>query len=333
MTQTALPRGVHARSRAWARLAAAGAAATLLVATTACSADEGAADPGAAGTSAPAAAETRTIETPKGSVEVPADPQRIVAIDFQIPFILLDLEAALAGAIDLTGAKDGGPFAELEIIGNDAGELNYEAIAELDPDLVIGGDYQEAEYEQLKDRYPTVLIPAVGDEPGWKPQVEAVAEAVNMSDQLAAKEKAYQDEVADIKERHAATLTTAKWATLGTYDGSGWYLYDTVGGPSTVLADLGIPFDDATTQVADGNVAQYSIEQLNQLSTATVLLFDDLGPPVTAAGAADTLKANALFQSLPAVQAGAVFDGEYNVLDYGDAMRVLKRVDEILGEL
>lgn len=333
MTQTALQRGVVTR-RGWSRLAAVASAAALIVVTAACGADEGPSS-GSGGSAEPGApsSDTRTVDTPKGPVDVPADPQRIVAIDFQIPYILLDLEANLAGAIDLTGAKDGQPFQSLEIIGTDAGELNYEAIAAIDPDLVIGGDYQEAEYEQLKDRYPTVLIPAVGDEPGWKPQVEAVAEAINKADQLAAKEQQYQDRVKELQVEHADKLTAGKWATLGTYDGSGWYLYDAVGGPSTALADLGLTFDDATTQVADGNVAQYSIEQLDQLGTATVLLFDDLGPPVTAPGAADTLKANPLFQSLPAVQDQKVFDGEFNIIDYGDALRVLDEIDEILSQL
>ncbi|WP_156756939.1 ABC transporter substrate-binding protein [Actinokineospora pegani] len=301
--------------------------AAVLALTAACGSGD------SSGSSDPGSGEKRTVQTPKGPVEVPAEPLRIVAIDFQIPYILLDLEAKLAGAIDLTAAKDGEPFRGLEIIGNDAGELNYEAIAKADPDLVIGGDYQEAEYDQLKDRYPTVLVPAVGDEPGWKPQVRAVAEAVNKTAKLNELEAEYQDRVTELKGEHGAKLTASKWATLGTYDGSGWYLYDKVGGPSTVLADLGIPFDEATTKVADGNVAQYSVEQLNQLSGAQVLLFDDLGPPVTAEGASAKLKADPLFTSLPAAQSAKVFDGQFNVIDYGDATRVLDRLDEILGQL
>ncbi|GLZ40762.1 iron siderophore-binding protein [Actinokineospora sp. NBRC 105648] len=310
------------------------AAGVLALATAACgSSTDAGSTPSAAGQSSAAAPAKRTVQTPKGPVEVPGDPKKIVAIDFQIPYILLDLKANLAGAIDLTGAKDGAPFKQLTIIGTETGELNYDKIAELDPDLILAGDYQEADYEKLKDRYPTVLIPAVGDIPGWKPQVKAVAEAVGKAGEVDGLEKAYQAKVTELKDKHKDKLAGKKWATLGTYDGSGWYLYDKVSGPSTALADLGATFDEATTKVADGNVAQYSIEQLNTLNGADVLLFDDLGPPVTAPGAAEKLKANPLYTSITAVKAGKVYDGEYNILDYGDAMRVLTKLDEVLGKL
>ncbi|WP_026425981.1 ABC transporter substrate-binding protein [Actinokineospora inagensis] len=317
------------------RLVALGAAALLTLGAAACgSADPGTGGTGAAGQSSAAAAPAkRTVQTAKGPVQVPGDPKKIVAIDFQIPYILLDLKANLAGAIDLTGAKDGEPFTKLTIIGSDTGELNYDKIAALDPDLILAGDYQEPEYDKLKDRYPTVLIPAAGDQPGWKPQVKAVAEAIGKSGDVTELEKKYQARVGEIKDKHKDKITAKKWATLGTYDGSGWYLYDKVGGPSTALADLGIPLDEATTKVADGNVAQYSIEQLNQLNGADVLLFDDLGPPVTAPGAGAKLKANPLFTSISAVKAGTVFDGEYNIIDYGDAMRVLDEIDGVLGKI
>ncbi|GAA3046535.1 ABC transporter substrate-binding protein [Actinokineospora globicatena] len=320
------------RAKAHSRLIALGAA--VLLALSACGGTtEQTTGSGGQSSSAAAAPAKRTVQTPKGPVEVPGDPKKIVAIDFQIPYILLDLKANLAGAIDLTAAKDGEPFKQLTIIGTDTGELNFDKIAELDPDLILAADYQEPEYEKLKDRYPTVLIPAAGDTPGWKPQVKAVAEAVGKSGAVDELEKKYQARVTEIKDKHKDKIAAGKWATLGTYDGSGWYLYDKVGGPSTALADLGIAFDEATTKVADGNVAQYSIEQLNQLNGATVLLFDDLGPPVTAPGAGAKLKADPLFTSITAVKAGKVFDGEYNILDYGDALRVLDQVDAVLGKL
>ncbi|PPK62597.1 ABC transporter substrate-binding protein [Actinokineospora auranticolor] len=316
------------------RLAALATAAVLAFGAAACGSSGDAASTPGGQSGAPAAAPAkRTVQTPKGPVEVPGEPKKIVAIDFQIPYILLDLKANLAGAIDLTAAKDGEPFKQLTIIGNDAGEVNYDKIAELDPDLILAGDYQEAEYAKLKDRYPTVLIPAVGDQPGWKPQVKAVAEAIGKADQVAELEQKYQARVTELKDKHKDKIAGKKWATLGTYDGSGWYLYDKVGGPSTALADLGITFDEATTKVADGNVAQFSIEQLNQLNGADVLLFDDLGPPVTAPGAGDKLKQNPLYTSLNAVKAGKVYDGEYNIIDYGDATRVLDKLDEVLGKI
>ncbi|GAA2973432.1 ABC transporter substrate-binding protein [Actinokineospora diospyrosa] len=319
------------RATAPSRLIALGAA--VLLAVGACGSTEPTSGAGGQSSAAAAAPAKRTVQTPKGPVEVPGDPKKIVAIDFQIPYILLDLKANLAGAIDLTAAKDGEPFKNLTIIGTDAGELNYDKIAELDPDLILAGDYQEPEYEKLKDRYPTVLIPAAGDQPGWKPQVKAVAEAIGKAGVVDELEKKYQARVSEIKDKHKDKIAAGKWATLGTYDGSGWYLYDKVGGPSTALVDLGIQFDEATTKVADANLSQYSIEQLNQLNSATVLLFDDLGPPVTAPGAGAKLKADPLFTSIAAVKAGKVFDGEYNIIDYGDAQRVLDQVDAVLGKL
>ncbi|ODU06956.1 MAG: hypothetical protein ABS81_03065 [Pseudonocardia sp. SCN 72-86] len=305
-------------------------AAAAVAATTAACGSSGSS--GAAPTTTAAAPATRTVQSAEGPVEVPAQPKRIVSVDYVTPYILFDLKAPIVGALDLSNGANGEQFKTITPIGNDSGEINYEAIIGLNPDVILSIDGSSGvDVARLKAIAPTVSIPASTDT-SWKGLVKQTAEIVGLSDALAAREQAYQAKVTEVKTQRAAQITSSgSWATAGTYDGDAWYLYGTGSGPSSVMADLGITFDTATKAAGD-SLEQRSVEQLNTLSDAKVILFDDLGPPVTIEGAAAKMQANPLFAALPAAQAKRVYVGSYNVTTYGDAEKVLTSINDILGK-
>ncbi len=110
-----------------------------------------------------------TIEHKYGSTEIPAEPRRAVAAGFN------DADYALAFGIVPVGVRDFiGAFpeeerrwpqealdgADPEKVSDAEGELNYESIAALRPDLIIGYSYlQEEEYEKLSQIARTVVEP------------------------------------------------------------------------------------------------------------------------------------------------------------------------------
>ncbi|MCM0620734.1 siderophore ABC transporter substrate-binding protein [Nocardioides bruguierae] len=115
------------RSTPIKRLAAVAAALPLVAVLAACGSDSEAEE----------AASTVTVTTAQGEVEVPAQPQTIVSYDLGTIDIIDALGGDVAGVPDatfpdyLTSVQD-----EAEVVGSFF-EPDFEAVAELDPDLII----------------------------------------------------------------------------------------------------------------------------------------------------------------------------------------------------
>ena len=134
-----------------------------------------------------------TVETKFGAVEVPADPQRVVALGWG------DAETALALGVQPVGASDWvefggtgvGPWAEdlydeaPEII--ETMEPDYEAIAALEPDVILdtNSSGEKKRYDRLSEIAPTVGVPEGGDNylTTMDQQVDLVAEALGKEDE------------------------------------------------------------------------------------------------------------------------------------------------------
>lgn len=132
-------------------------------------------------TSSSSTGETRTVDSVRGPVEVPADPQQIVALD---PYVTLqtfdELGAPLVAAGSLgadTRAFVSEEAQQLPSIGEGT-ELNYEAIATARPDVIVGLETYGEDVGLLDDIAPTVLIPRGS----WKDNIVAVAEVVEQGD-------------------------------------------------------------------------------------------------------------------------------------------------------
>lgn len=327
---TPLPDSPH-RSRATGRGIAAAllTAAALLLVSSCGSAQTDEPEPAAGSGDG-----TRTVQSANGPIEIPETPQRIVAVDYISPEILFDLDAPLVGALDLSSGADGEKYSTITAVGNDSGELNFEQLAGLDPDVIIGNEIEnEAAYDQLAQIAPTVLFTDGGTD--WKATVNTVAEIAGRTADVQSREQAYTTEVERLRGEFGDAITAAgAWAVAGTYDGASWYVYGSDTGPNTVLTDLGAPLAPVADEVkADPNTFTRTLEQLDALQSAQVILFDDLGPPVTSEGAAATLQADPLFSGLPAAQAGKVYPGTYNVVTYGQAESVLQQLEQILPQL
>lgn len=187
------------------------ALAAVTIGLTACSSDNSSGDDTETGA---ASSETRVISTDKGDVTVPADPQRIAVLSAGLAGYLFTLDAPIAitdtrllGVTNLDGGFPPQWAEKAEEQGTEelpAGEaLNIEAIAQAEPDLIIGGGQgisavqADEAYDQLTAIAPTVLIPASVNT--WQGQLEAVADAAGESDKVAGLLEAYDDKVAEVK--------------------------------------------------------------------------------------------------------------------------------------
>lgn len=172
----------------------AAALALALVPLGACADDE---DDAASSSVSPSAAEspsatasansgTRTVTHAKGQTEVPVSPQRIVTLDSPILDAAIFLGVTPVGAVR-TAVDTGLPeyLAEetegVEIVGEIANP-NFEAIAALDPDLILSSTLRDdAVYDKLSDIAPTVFAAGPGTE--WREDFLLIGDALNRGDQ------------------------------------------------------------------------------------------------------------------------------------------------------
>lgn len=130
--------------------------------------------------------ETRTIETAKGSIDVPKDPQRVVVLDTG------ELDNALALGVEPVGAVTtdvasgflgylGDQTDGIETLGT-INEPNLEKIAAAEPDLILSSAIRhDSIYDQLSEIAPTVLTETVGYP--WKDNLQMHGEALGKEDE------------------------------------------------------------------------------------------------------------------------------------------------------
>jgi iron complex transport system substrate-binding protein len=288
-----------------ARALVALAAAALLV--TACGDDDTAdtTDTGADATSAAASVDTTavtatvgngdaafpvTIEHKYGSTTIEAEPTRVVSVGFNDQDALLALGVIPVGIRDWYGEQPFGvwPWAQDELgdaepvlLSPNGAELNVEAVAALDPDLIVGiySGMTQSEYDLLSAIAPTIAQPGEFIDYGtpWQEQTRIVGRAVGEAE-LA------EDLVTSIEDRYTAIQTEhpefvgATSAVAFSFEGSpGAYTSSDV--RSRLLADLGFVIPPEFDEIAgDAFFASFSAEELELLDLDTVvwIVGDDL---------------------------------------------------------
>lgn len=167
-----------------------GVAAGLLVSAGCGSDDSESNDAASPSTAASGSAFPVVLAHKYGSTTIPSKPVRVVTAGFN------DSDYALAFGVIPVGVRDFiGPFPEEarpwaqealagatpEKVSGPDGELNFEAVAALRPDLIIAYSYlEEADYEKLAQIAPTVVEPSNGSL--WREHTLVVGRALGQED-------------------------------------------------------------------------------------------------------------------------------------------------------
>jgi ABC-type Fe3+-hydroxamate transport system substrate-binding protein len=289
--------------------------ATALVVAGCGSGDSG--DSGTQGDGSPAGASEAfpvTVSTAFGDVTVEEEPARVVALGWS------DAETALALGVQPVGASDWlgvggdglGDWVEAgydeapEIIGTM--EPSYEAIAALEPDLILDtrSAGTEERYELLSAIAPTIGQPeGVGPyQTTWQQQLEMVGQALGRAEQAEELAAEVEQAFTDAAEAHPEFEGTE--VAVGAYTSEGFGAY--VRGDSRVafMEQLGFRNKEAIQDLATENFfVPVSEEQVSLLDADLSVVF-----PIFVD--ASEITSNPLWQTLPSVQAGhaVVLDDE-----------------------
>ncbi|HEU4328700.1 MAG TPA: iron-siderophore ABC transporter substrate-binding protein [Roseiflexaceae bacterium] len=269
----------------------------------------------AAPTSAPAAGGATfpvTIAHKHGSTTIPAAPQRVVTLGYtdQDPVLALGVQPVAvrfwfgepANGV-WTWAQDQLGGATPQVLNLPFGELNYETIATLRPDLIlaVSAGITDEEYATLSNIAPTVAQSDAYVDFGvpWQEQTKVIGRALGA--------EARAQELVDATEARFTELRTAHpefngaTAAIASPASDGQFYFS---GPEherqRVLTSLGFRLpDELATLAGDSFYGLVSGEQLGMLDT-DVLIWT-VSPAERA-----TLEANPLYQQLNAVKQGRV---------------------------
>jgi iron complex transport system substrate-binding protein len=283
---------------------------------------------------APAAPETDagssfpvTITHKYGTTTIPEAPQRVVSIGYTEQDPLLAVGVVPVAVRFWYGEAPFSifPWAQEEAAGAEPvvmemawGELNYEAILELDPDLISGvvsGITQE-EYDQLSLIAPTTAQSGEYIDFGmpWQEVTQMVGDSVGKSEEAAAKiaevEAKFQQARDENPDFQGKTIAVAYSNGDGTYG-----FYTDQDGRARFFTDLGFVISEELVEIAgESFYANLSQERLDLLD-ADVLLF--LGLQFLEGGR-ESIESDPLIQQLDAYKEGRLV---FVPLDYDDALQ------------
>lgn len=276
-------------------------ATTVLLATAAC----GAPTPEPTAPAPAAEGFPVTIEHRFGSTEIPTAPQRVVTVGLSDQDALLALGTRPVGVVDWYGGYPDAvwPWAE-EAFGADrpvvvgsAGELDLEAIAGLQPDLILGlysGPTAE-QYADLARIAPTVVQPASFPDYGasWQDTARVTGRVLGQEAEMEELITGIEDRFARVRADHPGfagrTAIAAGWNGPGQY-----FVYAPADPKSRFLEDLGFTLADSLAEVGPEDFGlEISGERLDLLDEDLAVWFTSTTPELR-----PELQASALYQSL-----------------------------------
>lgn len=253
-----------------------------------------------------AAAETRSITHSAGTTEVPVEPERIATLNDQnalLPLLELGVRpVASLGGVDGSGSPifrrtEGFDTEGIAHLGACC-EIDLEAVAAQEPDLIVGYEFNEDVYDELSAIAPTVLVQVFD-----RPLTEALREFAELAGQPEEAEQqlaAYEARVEELRTQLGDRLETLSVAVLSPGDPGQFYRGDDGQALGTVMADVA-PLRPAAQQGAPSE-DPVSVERLDEVDADVVLLLDFSGEERSTGDASIT--GSPTWRQLAAVQAG-----------------------------
>jgi iron complex transport system substrate-binding protein len=258
----------------------------------------------------------RVVKHALGEVQVPREPQRIIALQDQnmlLPLLELGVDNVV-GSVGHTQAGGDRIFrrtadydtSNVQYVG-EYGEPNLEAIAALKPDLILGGqfDIDETNYDLLSQIAPTVVI-----EVFTRPVasvMDDLALLTNTQNAAADLKARYDSRIAEVK----AALVDPSAITLSIitpYNAEFYFDASEYDNGVAVARDLGLQIPALHEQaIAQGDYPSYSLELLKEADGDALFILDYGTEGQASEYSVDNIRSSPLFGTLNAVQKDQAF--------------------------
>ena len=284
-----------------------------------------------------------TVEHALGTTEITAPPQRVVSLGYTDQDAILALGVVPVAIREFTGKQPSAtwPWAGDLLQGQQPqvleGEISLEAIAALDPDLIVAvsAGLTPEQYDTYSQIAPVVTQP-VGDEPyqsRWQDATQLIgqslgrtAEADALVTELEARFTAVAAEYPQLAGRSAAV------AAVSSVGAGNYFVWSSADNRGRFLESLGLTVPATFDDLAGANFyADLSVEQLGLLDENDVVLWLQIPGTENA-----TLEAQPGYPALRVGQEGRVLNltAEQGVaLSFSSVLSLPSLLDTIPGEI
>ncbi|AKK09121.1 iron-siderophore ABC transporter substrate-binding protein [Corynebacterium testudinoris] len=278
------------------------------------------------GSDAEAGVFPRTVVHAAGTTEITAEPKRVVVLDTGELDDVLTLGITPVGMVTTQGANPVPSYladqvADVESVGS-INELNLEAIAALEPDLILGSQLRADKlYPQLAEIAPTVFSIRPGYP--WKENFLLIGDALGKEDAAVAALNDYADKVAVIRDSVEPDTTISAVRFMP----ERLRLYGNKSLLGVILQDTGLA--RPANQDIDDLAVEISPENIDE-ANADYIFYSSYGQP-DATGETAVVEGSA-WKALPAVADGKAFRVDDDVWFMGLGPTGARLIVEQLGE-
>lgn len=268
-----------------------------------------------------ASSEMRTVETDKGEVEIPVNPEKIVSDYYLGEFLAVDVKPIIASPYALNNPYLEGMIEGIEPMNITSAETSLEQITAAKPDLIV--TITEADYDKYSKIAPTVYIQdgKRSDEETFRYIADLVGKTKEADEYIAAfneKVESKKDEIQSIVNGRTVSILEM-WPqeiyTMGSHFARGGsILYD--------MWDLKAPEAIQSTMVdGDETYKVISLEALPEYAGDFILygVLDGTDPAF--------VTSSNMWNALPAVQEGRTLPYEQVAFMHRDPITLNKQAD------
>ncbi|AIY79222.1 periplasmic binding family protein [Clostridium botulinum 202F] len=220
--------------------------------------------------------ETRIVQSVKGEMEIPKNPQRIVDISGSSEELVLLGHTPIATANVDSYETDKVPSYIEEKLGNAKvvghsmmDTMDIEAILSAEPDLIIMAPRQEKIYDQLKEIAPVVMLEDKSND--WEAKFKDVANLFGQEEEAQKWLDNYYDKAKKLGDEIKSTNGEKTYLTV--LASSGQFMVFTEGGIGTVLKDdMGLPQPDNMPAQDGITLPIVSMEGLTEINADHIIL-------------------------------------------------------------
>ncbi|MBY6932306.1 iron-hydroxamate ABC transporter substrate-binding protein [Clostridium botulinum] len=220
--------------------------------------------------------ETRIVQSVKGEMEIPKNPQRIVDISGSSEELVLLGHTPIATANVDSYETDKVPSYIEEKLGNAKvvghsmmDTMDIEAILSAEPDLIIMAPRQEKIYDQLKEIAPVVMLEDKSND--WEAKFKDVANLFGQEEEAQKWLDNYYDKAKKLGDEIKSTNGEKTYLTV--LASSGQFMVFTEGGIGTVLKDdMGLPQPDNMPEQDGITLPIVSMEGLTEINADHIIL-------------------------------------------------------------
>ena len=249
----------------------------------------------------------RVIEHALGKTQVPINPQRVIVLGGGLD-IVLSLGIKPIGSVNIGEEYLKSKVEGIESVGA-SGSPNLEAIVALNPDLILGAEWDKKSYEPLSQIAPTV-ISEVNNSGEWKELLHKYAEALGKTDKVKQVMADYHTRIEEFQAQMGDRLQETEVSIVRLYQSNiEIYLEDSFCG--TIVADAGLPRPHYQTNTEQKSTMEISKELLHIADGDAIFVWTFGHTKEIAEDAQKALKelkADPLWSQLNAVQQGQAYD-------------------------